>query len=789
MRILIFLASLLMVMSALGQKPVTLRYACQDGSESIGLVRQIVKEFETKHPHIKVKVEQVTDEFFMRMLTQYAARVAPDLAQMHVGIYQQFAVRGALLPLDDFVKSSPEVDLSKWYPNIVQFYRMDGKLWALPREVAPFGLIFYNKKLFDEAGIPYPRDDWTWTYRPRPDLRERDFTWVMQQLTKKDANGKTVQFGFAPDWPQLYFNLLLQSRGLKLWDNDVAPARITANDPAVIELMEFASKNINEDNWIPTWDQIDTVARSTVYDEFVKGRIAMIMTFAGKLGQLRQDMAREGIDWDVTLFPAFGGQKAVTEAQGNGTVIFCTTKHPKEAWEFAKWMSGEPGQRMGAKAGGQPARRDLALEPGVWLPDSNSKLAPSNLKITDQAALAMKYSQTPEYFEDTKLNLDAAAFDILSGTRPPRETLERITREGQVRLDAALRKMPKDPFPMSNALILAGVFIAGILIWLAWPERHVQFSMSEKKESRSAYWFLAPLVIGLLTLTLGPFLYSFILSFSNSDMIRAPMWRGAANYTDAATVDPVFWTSIRVTLTYAVISVPIALFVSLGLALLLNQKVRGVPLYRAMYYIPSLVSGVASSLIWMRVLNPTNGILNNIIYGEDGKRNLLGLGALLSNLAGTPNDPVNWLGNEHTVLPAFVLIGMWGAGGGTIIFLAGLQAVPQMFYDAATIDGSGLWGRFRHVTWPMLTPTIFFSLITGCIGAFQAFTQAFVITQGGPNNATMFYMLNLYTAGFKSLKMGYASALAWVLFAIILAITLVQLALSRKWVYYEGESK
>lgn len=515
---------------ALAKPPVVLRFACQDGNDTIGAVREVVRRFEAENPGIKVQIDQVTDEFFMKMLTQYAAGVAPDLAQMHVGMYPQFAVRGALRPLDPFVERSPDLDLKRWYPNILRFFTYEGKLYGLPTDVAPFGLIFYNKDLFDKAGIPYPSDDWTWTYRPRPELRERDFVWVMQQLTRKDRNGRTTQFGFAPDWPQIYFYLLLQSRGLKLWDDDQAPTRIVANDPRTIELMEFASRTINQENWVPTWDQIATVASSSVYDEFVRGKIAMIMTFAAKIGPLRKDMARQGIDWDVTVFPAFEGQKPVTNAQGSATVMFQSTKHPQEAWRFIQFFSGEVGQRILARAGSQPAIRDLALEPGLWLPGPESPAElrkPANMRVTDQAAMTMVYDQTPEYFEDTRVNLDNTAYDILTGTRPPRETLERVTREGQTRLDAALRKMPRDPFPMREALSLAGLFVAGLLAWMWWPERKVRYSLAERKENRAAYLFLAPLLVGLIVLTLGPFLYSFLLSFSNADMIRAPLWRGS----------------------------------------------------------------------------------------------------------------------------------------------------------------------------------------------------------------------------------------------------------------------
>lgn len=789
----LWLATLALAAGACGQeKPVVLRYSVMDGNATIGVVRQTVAEFEAAHPNIKVKIEQVADEFTMRLLTQYAAGVAPDLAQMNVSMYQAFAMRGALVDLDPYVRRSPDVDLKRWYPNIVKFFSWDGKLWGLPKDVSPFGLVFYNKTLFDRAGVPYPDANWTWSYEPRPELKSKDFTWVMQQMTQKGADGKTARWGFAPDWPQLYFYLLLQSRGLKLWDNSEAPKKIVADDPQTVELMEFANRTINDYNWVPTWDQIDTVARSTVYDEFVKGKVAMVLTFASKLGQLRTDMARMGWDWDVTLFPAYVGQPLATGTDGSATVIFSTSKHKEAAWEFAKWMSGEPGQRIAARSGSQPARRDLALEPGVWLPGPGTppeNAKPANLAVTDLAARSMVFDQTPEYFEDTRLNLDNTAFDILSGTRPPRETLQRVTKESQTRLDAALRQLPKDPFPVGMAAGVVCLAVGGLLLWLWWPERGVRLTAKDKKESRSAYKFLVPLLVGLSVFTLGPILASLLLSFSNSDIVRPPMWRGLGNYVDAVTVDPVFWSSVRVSAVYALLSVPLGLVVSISLAMLLNQKVRGVPLFRAMYYIPSLVSGVATSLIWMRVFNPQNGILNSVIYGPDGHRNLLGLGTLLSNLAGTPGQPINWLGNEHTVLPSFVLVGLWGAGGGTIIFLAGLQGVPQMYYDAATVDGTSAWGKFRHVTLPLLSPTVFFALITGCIGALQSFTQSFVMTGGGPNNATMFYMLNLYIQGFKSLKMGYACALAWMLFAAILVLTGVQFAAAKRWVHYEGDAR
>jgi multiple sugar transport system permease protein len=274
-------------------------------------------------------------------------------------------------------------------------------------------------------------------------------------------------------------------------------------------------------------------------------------------------------------------------------------------------------------------------------------------------------------------------------------------------------------------------------------------------------------------------------------MIRTPKWRGLGNYADALNprIDDTLFVSLRQTFIFAALSIPLGTIAALGLALLLNQKIRGVPLFRALYYLPSLASAVAMSLIWMRLFDKDHGLINAMLYGADGRSGFLHLGPLLSNFIGTPGEPINWLGNVKTVLPAFIIMGLWGAGGGTIIFLAGLQGISTSYYEAAILDGASAFRRFRSVTLPLLTPTLFFSLITGAIGTLQVFSQAFVTTGGGPDRATLFYMVWLYNTAFGQLRMGYASALAWILFLIILAVTVVQLTLSKRWVFYEGDLK
>jgi multiple sugar transport system permease protein len=292
---------------------------------------------------------------------------------------------------------------------------------------------------------------------------------------------------------------------------------------------------------------------------------------------------------------------------------------------------------------------------------------------------------------------------------------------------------------------------------------------------RPGFWgflFISPWLLGFLLLSAGPMLASFCLSFTKYDL-HTVQFVGPENYRRLFTRDPLFWIALKNTVLYVCFAVPLGLAGSLGIALLLNQNVRGQRLFRTLFYLPSLVPAVASSLLWMWVLNSDNGILN----------------FALSHLGVGYSHLPHWLEDAHWTLPAFVLMSLWGVGGGRmIIFLAGLQGISESYYEAARIDGASGWQQFRFVTLPMLTPTLFFNLILGIIGAFQTFTNAYIMTNGGPNNASLFYALYLFRNAFEYFKLGKASAMAWVLFVILLSFTLVQFKNAKRWVYYEGET-
>jgi multiple sugar transport system permease protein len=288
------------------------------------------------------------------------------------------------------------------------------------------------------------------------------------------------------------------------------------------------------------------------------------------------------------------------------------------------------------------------------------------------------------------------------------------------------------------------------------------------REAITGYLFFSPGLIGLLVFMAGPILYSFYLSFTSYNMYNPPAWVGLKNYQIMLTEDPLFFKSLFNTLYYVGFSVPLNTAMGILLAILMNQKVKGIRLFRTIYFLPSIVSGVAVALLWQWILDPNFGLINTF----------------LANLGITGPG---WLTDEHWSKPSLIIMNLWSVGGSMIIYLAGLQGIPQSLYEAATMDGAGPIRKFANITLPMLTPTIFFNVVMGVLSGFQVFLQAYIMTGGGPNNSTMFFAFYLYNKAFKDLQLGYASAMAWILLLITLICTLIIFKTSSRWVYYEGE--
>ena len=293
-----------------------------------------------------------------------------------------------------------------------------------------------------------------------------------------------------------------------------------------------------------------------------------------------------------------------------------------------------------------------------------------------------------------------------------------------------------------------------------------------RQAARRALWgyiFISPWLVGLVLWVGGPIVASLFLSLTKYDILSPPQFIGLSNYHQAFFKDVLFWPSLARTFYYAVVMVPLSLAGSLALAVLLNQGMKATNIFRTLFFLPNLTPAVALSVIWLWLLQPKLGPVNVVL----GKIGLGGYG---------------WLTDSSSVIPALIVIGLWASmGGGTmLIFLAGLQGVPKELEEAAQIDGAGALTKFRHVTLPMITPTIFFNLVLGVIGALQVFTVAFVATNGGPDYGSWFFALQIYQYAFQYLQLGYGAALAWIFLVIVLLLTLVNFASSRKWVFYRG---
>ena len=291
-----------------------------------------------------------------------------------------------------------------------------------------------------------------------------------------------------------------------------------------------------------------------------------------------------------------------------------------------------------------------------------------------------------------------------------------------------------------------------------------------RREAIWAYILISPWIIGFIVFTAGPMIASAVLSLMEYDVVSSARFIGLENWRYMFIEDPLFWHSLKVTLTYAIAAIPLGLVLGLALALLLNANVPGITVWRTIFYMPSVVSGVAVAVLWLYIFNPRFGILNWALswFGIKGP---------------------GWLSSPDWAMPALIIMSLWGVGGGMIVYLAGLQGIPTALYEAATIDGANKWQQFWRITLPLITPVILYNLVTGIISTFQYFTQVYVMTNppGSPANSTLVYNLHLYVNTFRWNRFGFGSAMAWFLLFVVLGMTMLVFRSSAAWVYYEGE--
>lgn len=752
-----------------GQGSVTLRWVVNSGEGDQIFVQAAKRAFEARHPHISLQLIKQNEG--RKVETMIAGGDAPDIINVGMDRIPYFTEAKVLRDLSSFLSPQDRADLQQFFPVTLPPVQKGETLYALPWGYVPF-ILFYNKNLFDKYAVPYPKEGWTWEdYRKTARLLTHD----------TDKDGATDEFGASfAQWQDGYYCWFYQNGGRVVSEDN---QRATFDSPRVIEALAFLQSLTRQDRVIPTETN---KPRSVGMGLFEAGKMAM----HGPTGSFYIPAYRkyERVDWDIADVPAGNN--------GKGTIVAplyfgvtAQSKHPKEAWELVRFLCGEEGQKILADSGlFVPCRRDVALSSEFLKAEGAPKNRYALVSMMDdrngKKPWAILRPWSGNRWGDGEEILNSRLSSFLFGEPKAGETPESVAKDINAQVNAILAEdrasYQGTPMQWRVVMVLAG---AGLLIgggfWLRALRAYGKGSRRKRTEQAYGYLAISPWLIGFLLLSLGPILFSIVLSFTRWNSLAPPdtaRFVGVDNYANLLSgKDPFFFKSLKATLLYAVLSLPLSLSGGLLLALLMNSRLKGIALFRTLYYLPAVMPLVATAVLFGWIFRQ-QGLLNYLLGG---------FGTVpFSNMP-------NWTGAPQWAVPAIVLMGLWGIGGGMMIYLAGLQNIPTQLYEAAQLDGAGVLSQFRHITLPMLSPTLFFNLVMGVIGAFQVFSSAFVLfgSSSGPDDSALFYSFYLYRKAFEQFQIGYGSALAWILFLLILVCTALIFRSSALWVYYEGEKE
>ena len=641
-----------------------------------------------------------------------------------------------------------------------------------------------------------PKGEMPWNGRSGVTFKVFDGNGYLVKLSRWDRNGLLWRIGIAPvswragnSWLYMY----AWQNGGEFMSSDGRTCTMDA--PPVVEALEWLTDCYDALGGYATVSAVESSYQGGWLDPFLTGRI--VMRIDGNWFLVIAAQYRKDLEFGVTPAPMPAkelakGREPISWLGGWAYAIPSTAKNKEGAWRLAKWMVSRDALILQ-----ENQRRDIATSQGMLFVPQLSPRYSINKEyyetyVEKNPQLPARFARAYEVFLDLLprslyrpvtpvgqllWNEHRRATErALSHDTTSRAALERGTQVVQAQLDRVLAPPPGPAVPWTWILLAYG---AGLALTAAGVVTYA-YRKSQTKGYFRRQWYggwaaATPWMIGFVVFTGGPMLFSLIMSFTQYDVINPAHWAGLENYREVAR-DPLFYKSLYNT-AFMALGVPLGIVVGLALAMLLDANVRGLSTYRTLFYLPAIVPAVAASILWLWVFHPTGGLVNAT----------LGAAHVNDWLAAHGYDvPLKWLQSERMAKPALILMGLWGAGASMLIWLAGLKSIPEDLYEAAAIDGAGPIRRFAYVTLPMLTPYIFFNLIMGTIGVFQVFTQAYIMTEGGPNDATLFYAYNLFNQAFRYLRMGYASSLAWVLFAIIMILTLIQIRTSRRWVHYEA---
>ncbi|MGF1632649.1 MAG: extracellular solute-binding protein [Phycisphaerae bacterium] len=740
-------------------RPVELTILHWGDPDEEKIVQRLVDQFEQANPRVKVNRVHAND-YDSKLKTMFASGDPPDLFYFKPEAVPEFVEMNLVRPIDDRMS---QAEVEAFFPTLLDVYRYDGQstgagpLYGLPKDFTT-AVMYVNVDLFQRAGVPVPYDGWTWA----------EYEEAVAKITALSTPNERIYGGMLDLWDATLRNIIWTYGGKFFGTDDQGRPDFTdvrLDEPEAQEAMEMV-RRLRFDS--------KTVFNSTGQakdggQEFVMGRIGVV----GPIGRWKVPDYRSITDFTFDVVPM---PYAVAPASQLFTVawaISAESEHPEEAAELMKFLVGPEGQAEAAWLGlAIPSLREVAY--------SDDFLAPGQKPVNAKAFLdAIEFSRIQQYPRQAEFReiLNRVQEEALrSGKITPEQAAAEIDRQWRNVLASPLKK---DQYAQVNWPAVGGVTLAlltaGVtLLWL--KARREKLGAIDRRTERIGWAFIAPWVIGFAVLTAGPMIMSLILAFSRwtaMTPLAEAEWVGGGNFAHLFRYDETFFKSLWVTAYFVVVAVPVTQVLALAVALLMNANVRGISLFRTVYFVPSVVSGVALATLWLKLFNNDYGLINTVV---------------LAPLAWVGIPAPDWFGNDAgwAAVPAFVVMGLWAVGGGMVIYLAGLKNIPTSLYEAATLDGAGFFHKLTAVTLPMLSPLIFFNVVMGLIGSFQIFTQVKVMTNGGPGTDTLFYVLNLYRQAFELHNMGYASAMAWILFVIVLVLTLLVFRGSRGMVHYEG---
>ncbi len=768
-----------------GDKTVV-RWTFFGGERTVRTYQQVAEEFVERHPHIAVDIMILPwGQYWTKLQTQAASGLAPDVISLVSASAGVWINHGALLPLDDFIAESG-TDLSELYPGAVESMRWSGRQYALPIELA-VGAVVYSVDRLEELGIP--PEEWPPADRP---MSWQDFKSLARKLTLRDQHGNTVRYGIGSGgwWNDILFGLY----GGTFFDRRVNPTR---TDIAGDEALKRAVIEIFEMTHAERIQAPASVFRAAEFsgDQMLRSN-QFAMAYHGPY--VLQTLREHGVDFGVTPIPIH--RDSIQSMSVNAVGIYRDSKHPREAWEFVRFLTSPTAQAiithtLRSVPIGQGAA-DSFLDNAYGIEDLEAYLVDiENARpfMSPAATYVEKAYLTWGERLDTRLDneyetrlrklqsrydiVDEATFDAF--VEEMRGVVAAAVEEQLPVLDAELQaafaRMERGGESTGRQvllpIVLVSLFGAAFLLYLRYVRRQEGSSrpMASTTTNIAAFICLSPWLFGFLFFTIGPIIASIYLSFTEWNMISEPVWVGARHYLDLFE-DRYFLVGLERTFKYALFVIPISLIGGIATAGLLTSGVRGADSFKAIFYFPSLFTGAAAAVLWVNMFHKEFGIVNRIITA---------FGA----------HPINWLDEQHAFYTV-VLMNVFWIGGATIIYYAGMKQIPRSLYEAAEIDGAGTVRRFFSITLPMLSPVILFMVIMTTIGAFQVFTPALFFVDnpsqiGGPGDSLRFYAVNIYDEAFNNLHMGKACAWAFVLFVIIFAVTMIQIKISKRFVYTE----